>query len=218
MPNLPLQFATFVVDLVVILIAVYFVAKLSSREKQVEQRERELAKKEGKIDIDYHQIVDNALTKERKILEDAVNEAKQIIADAQYVSQNSKETIDKALLEMAANVQKEAGNIGMQSIVDYKNYLGNLSSTSLGNFQNIAKEFGTNLEKQVKEFRETLLPNLEKEIEDYKREHLKKIDKAVEDIVQKVAQKALNKSIPSEDHNNLIIASLEKAKKEGIFD
>jgi hypothetical protein len=218
MPNLPLQFAAFIADSIVIFLVVYFIAKLNKREKTVEIKEKELAKKEGKIDIDYHQIVDNALAKERKILEDAIDEAKKILADAQYVSQNSKDTINRALLAMAANIQKEADTIGRQSIVDYKNYLGKLSAESLGNFQNIAKEFGTNLEAQVKEFRNSLLPNLEKEIESYKQDRVKKIETAVNDIIQKVSQKALNKSIPLEDHNKLIIDSLERAKKEGIFD
>jgi F0F1-type ATP synthase membrane subunit b/b' len=218
MPNLPLQLATFIADSVVIFLVVYFIGKITKREKQLEERERELAKKEGKIDIDYHQIVDNALTKERKILEDAIAQAKTIIANTQYVSQNSKQIIDRALQEMVIDIKKDSDEIGRQFIDNYKYFLNKVSATSLTDFQNIAKQFGVNLDGQIREFSKTLLPNLEKEIAGYKQERLKGVDKIVEAIVQKVAQKALNKSIPVSDHNNLILEALERAKKEGIFD
>jgi F0F1-type ATP synthase membrane subunit b/b' len=218
MPNLPLQLATFIADCVVIFFTVYFIAKITKREKQLEERERELAKKEGKIDIDYHQVVDNALTKERKILEDAVSQSKVIIANTQYVSHDSKTIIDKALTEMVIDIKKDSSDIGRQFIDNYKYFLNKVSATSLTDFQNIAKQFGVNLDVQIKDFSKNLLPNLEKEIEAYKQERIKGVNKTIERIIQSVSQKALNKSIPVSDHSDLILEALEKAKKEGIFD
>jgi hypothetical protein len=126
--------------------------------------------------------------------------------------------VNRALRQMSFDIQKESDDIGRKFVGDYEMFLNKLSTTSLGEFQNTTKEFGADLEKQIKEFRETLLPNIEKEIENYKLERFKTMDKAINVIIQKVSEKALNKSIPPEDHNNLIIESLEKAKKEGIFD
>jgi hypothetical protein len=217
MPNL-LQITNLAADIIIIYFVGYYLLKFTKKEKQLEEKEKKLEEKQGKIDIDYHQVVDNALSKERKILGDATDEAETIITKTQFVSQESKEVVNKALQGMVTDIQKEADDIGRQFIVDYKNYLAKLSATSLGDFENIAKEFGTDLERQIKEFRKTLLPSLEKELEDYKQERLKTVDKAVNVIIQKVSQKALNKSIPPEDHNNLIMESLGKAKKEGIFD
>jgi hypothetical protein len=218
MPNLLFQIINFAADLIVFSFAGYYLLKFVKREKKLEEEEKLLKEKEGKIDTDYHLVVDNALSKERKILEDATNEAGTIIAKTQFLSKDSKGMVDKALLQMVAYIQKEADGIGRQFIGGYETYLNKLSATSLSDFQNVAKEFGTDLEKQIKEFRKTLLPNLEKEIEDYKQGRLKMVDKAVNVIIQKVSQKALNKTIPLEDHKNLIMESLEKAKKEGIFD
>jgi hypothetical protein len=218
MPNLPFQIANFLADLIVFFFAGYYLFKFIKREKQLEEREKVLEEKQGKMDIDYHQIVDNALSKERKILGDAIDEAKTIIANTQYVSQDSKEIVNKALQEMAINIKKESDDIGRQFIDNYRYSINRVAATSLGDFQTITKGFGMDLDRQIKEFSKTLLPNLEREIESYKQERIKGVNKTVEAIVQKVAQKALNKSIPPADHNNLILDSLEKAKKEGIFD
>jgi hypothetical protein len=217
MPNL-LQIANLFADLIIIYFVGYYLLKFTKKERQLEEKEKKLEEKQGKVDTVYHQVVDNALSKERKILGDATDEAETIINKTQFVSQESREVVNKALEEMVTGIRKEADDIGRQFIVDYKNYLAKLSETSLGNFENIAKEFGADLEKQIKDFRKTLLPALEKELEDYKQERIKTADKAINVIVQKVSQKALNKSIPIEDHNDLVMESLEKAKKEGIFD
>jgi F0F1-type ATP synthase membrane subunit b/b' len=218
MPILPFQIVNLAADLIVFFVAGYYFLNFVKREKELEEREKQLKEKEGKIDIDYHQVVDNALTKEKKIIEDATTQAGTIIAKTEFVTQDSKEMVNRALRQMSFDIQKESDDIGRKFVGDYEIFLNKLSTTSLGEFQNTAKEFGIDLEKQTKEFRETLLPNIEKEIENYKLERFKTMDKAINVIIQKVSEKALNKSIPPEDHNNLIIESLEKAKKEGIFD
>ena len=74
------------------------------------------------------------------------------------------------------------------------------------------------LEQQNKEFQDTLLPQIEKEVEYYKKARMQEIDQAVTSIVQKASQEIFNKSISIADHQNVVIQSLEKAKKEGFFD
>jgi len=218
MPTLPLQVINLIADLTIFFFVGYYLLRFVKREKDLEEKEKLLKEKEGKIDTEYHLVVDNALTKERKIIEDATDQAESIISKTEFVSQESKEMVNRALRQMAFDIQKESYDAGRKFIGDYEIFLDKLSVTSLSGFQNITKEFGTDLERQIKEFRQTLLPSIEKEIEGYKIQRLKSLDKEINALVQKVSQKALNKSIPSEDHSNLVIESLEKAKKEGIFD
>ena len=244
MPSLLFQLTTIAADLMIFLFVGYYLIKIRSKEKNLE-------KKEGKIDTNYHQIVDNALAKERKILEDATNEADQIITGAQYIRLASKETVDQAMQKMVADIQKEAVNTSnsllnisntsketvnqtMQKMVSdiqkeavvttrdfmnsYQTSLKQLASQSLKDFQNVVKGLEIDLQKQIKDFHETLLPNLEKELEDYKQARLKQTEQTITRIIQQVSQETLNKSISLNDHQNLLIESLEKAKKEGIFD
>jgi len=93
-----------------------------------------------------------------------------------------------------------------------------LSQTSLSEFQTIMSGLQTDLKKQNRDFQDSLLPQIEKEVEYYKQSRMKEIDQAVEAIVQRASQEIFNKSLSLSDHQTLVIQSLEKAKKEGIFD
>ncbi len=205
------QLITVSADIAIFVYVGYYLLKLR-------QKDNYLKRKEQRIDTNYHEVVDNALTKERKILEDATDEADEIISGAQYISQSSREAIHDALRVMILDIQKEAGEISHNFNITYANSLKQLTAESLGDFQQISKELQTDLELQIKTFRETLLPNLEKELETYKQTRLQQTEKMIASIVQRVSQEVLNKSLSLSDHQTLIIEALEKSKKEGLFD
>jgi vacuolar-type H+-ATPase subunit H len=240
MPALLLQIFNVYADLVIILFVAYYFLKLHAKEKELE-------KKEGKVDTDYHQVVDDALTKERKILEDAANEADQIISGATYINRETRENIHQALQVMVTDIQKEAADIAHNFMISYQNSLKQLANQSTTDFKNVAKDLEDDLQKQIKESRETLnqsltdfqtvakqlegelqsqikdfheklLPDLKKELEAYKQTRMEQTEQVVKHVIQKVSQDVLNKTISLDDHQNLIIESLEKAKKEGVFE
>jgi vacuolar-type H+-ATPase subunit H len=204
------------------------------------RREEDLKLKESKADTQYHQVVDNALNKERKILDDATVEADKIINDARYVNRDLGEKVNQALLKMVTDIQTDAVNASNNFLNSYQSSLGQLSVQSLSNYQNIskaletdlqkfardletalaemAKGLGTDLQKQIKDFHESLLPALEKELEAYKQMRIKQADQTITEVVQRVAQEVLNKSLTIPDHQALLTEALEKAKKEGVFD
>ncbi len=74
------------------------------------------------------------------------------------------------------------------------------------------------MRQQSKAIQESMLPALQKELEAYKAMRLKETEQTVQRIVQKASQEILNKSLSLDDHQNLVIQSLEKAKKEGVFE
>lgn len=189
----------------------YYLLDLRKKEKLVD-------KKEKNIDTNYHEIVDDALSKERKILEDATHEADEIITGAEYISKSSREAVHDALSTMIFDIQKESGEIAHNFNITYANSLKQLTQDSLQDFQDVSKELKTDLEEQIKNFRETLLPNMEKELEAYKLSRMQEIEKSLSSIVQKVSQEVLNKSLSLTDHEALVIEALEKAKREGLFD
>ncbi len=210
LPVLLFQVSGFLLNLIIALFVIYYFMKLRAKEKELET-------KETKIDTNYHQIVDDALTKERKILEDATKEAGHIITDAKYVNENSKQTLDHALQKMIADIQTDATGAANEFKKNYATSLEQIAHTSLLGFQSVAHELQTDLEKQIKTFHETLLPNMEKELEAYKQSRLKQAEQVITHIVQEASQDILNKSISFEDHQKLMLEALEKAKKEGLF-
>src|SRR6185437_11785443 len=104
MPTLLFQVITLVFDLVIIVFAgVYLLG--------VRRKEKEIDKREGKIDTDYRQVVGQGMQREQQILDNALNQssqmmqvathqANQIIAGTQYISQSAKTTLDTALAKM----------------------------------------------------------------------------------------------------------------------
>ncbi len=211
MPNLPFQIITTTADIAVFVFVIYYLWRVHKKEKTLE-------KKENKVDTQYHQIVDDALSRERKILEDATSEADQIITSAEYVNKNSTEEVNQALHVLVTDIEKEAVETAKEFTSSYSSSLKQLTGESLTEFQTIIKELVADLQRQTLEFRQTMLPQLEKELEAYKENRMKQADELTMKIIQKASQDIFNKSISSDDHQKLVMDSLEKAKKEGVFE
>lgn len=180
-------------------------------------REKELEKKESAVDTDYHHVVDEALSKERKIIDDATAEAGQIITQSKYLTTQSQKEVSDAIKIVITEIQRQGSNISREFASEYTNSLRGLTSESLKEFQIIMTQLQTDLKKQNKEFQDTLLPEIQKEVESYKKARMQEVDQAVTGIVQKASQEIFNKSISMEDHQTVVTQSLEKAKKEGLF-
>jgi F0F1-type ATP synthase membrane subunit b/b' len=213
---LPVIIATF--NLMVLSVLGFYIWVLRNERKELKKYEEGLAEKERKLESGYQQIIDSALEKERNILNEATKKANTILSNTQYVSNISKDSLDQALQKMLSDVQKEAVTSSNEFLTNYKNFLSQVSEKTLLGFQNNAKKFEEDMQKQMQEFRETLLPAIQKELETYKEQRFKEADKTVNAIIQRVSEKVLKKSISFEEHQKLIIESLEKSRKEGIFD
>jgi vacuolar-type H+-ATPase subunit H len=211
LPEFYFQVLILVFELIILIFAAYYFLKIRAREKRIEQTEINK-------DTNYHQIVDDALSKERKILEDAAMEADRIVTGAEYVRQTNKEAVDQAMSELIKLIQKESTETASKFMNDYSSSLKQLSTTSLTDFQKVATELQTDLQQQIKSFSESLLPNLEKDLQEYKKMRIKQTEEMIVEIIQKASQEVFNKSISLEDHQKLLTDSLEKAKAEGVFE
>jgi vacuolar-type H+-ATPase subunit H len=228
MDSLPVQFVNLFASSAIIVFVGYYFFRFN-------KIEREFEKKEKKADSQYHQVIDDALSRERKIISDTTEEAEHIISEAKYVSSSSKENLEQTLNKTINDIQKEALAMGHTYLDTYASSLKEISEESQNTFQQITKGFEEDLQKQIsgfqevvkgleqglqkqiKDFNESLIPKVEKEIEDYKAERLRQTEELVTTITRKASEEILRKSISSEDHQKLIIESLEKAKKEGVL-
>lgn len=203
-------YSTIASNALILVVAAVYLFQLRQREKRVEKRERT-------IDTDYHHVVDEALSQERQILDDATSEADKIITGAQYINHNAKQEVDTAIKLLVQDIQKEAASITKSFTSEYTASLTQLTSQSLAEFQTVMKQLQTDLQLQIKTFHESLLPEVEKELEEYKQARMKEIDTVVIGIVQKASQEIFNRSLSLRDHQELLTQALEKAKKEGVF-
>lgn len=207
-----LQFVlTLASNILIIGLVIYYFSSLRKKEKKIE-------KEQSEIDTNYHHVVDDALNKERKIISDATNEAGQIITQTKYLTNESQQEVNNAIRLVVADIHKNGEAITHAFTEEYTNSLKNLSNTSLSEFHTVMASLQTDLKKQIDEFHTTLLPRIEKELDTYKQARMQEVDQAVVGIVQKASQEIFNKTISMSDHQNAVIQSLEKAKKEGVFE
>lgn len=244
MPTLLFQVVTLVFDLSIIVFVVFYILNLRKKEKYIDERDNKISNDYKQVVGNgmarERQIVENAVAESSQIMQIATHQANQILSGAQYISQTTKATLDNALQRMVVdvsnasssskisvdqalqkivvNVHKEAFDAGKDVTASYQASLKHMVNISLTGFQNVTSELELDLQKQIREFRTSLLNNLEKEMEEYKAQKIQRIDKVSVGIAQKVAQEVLNKSLTIDDHESLVIRSLEKAKKEGVFD
>jgi hypothetical protein len=207
-----LQFLLILASNVMIIgIVIYYFSVIRAKEKKIEKEQNEM-------DANFHHAVDDALSKERKIIGDATNEAGQIITQSKYLTTQSQQELNNAIHYVVTNIQKNGDSITQAFTAEYTNSLRNLSTTSLSQLQNVMSGLQTDLKKQIEDFHTTLLPQVEKELDVYKKTRMQEVDQAVIAIIQKASQEIFNKTISMSDHRNAVIQSLEKAKKEGVFE
>ena|SRR5579862_8948052 len=211
LPEAFFQLFTIAADLAIFGFIWYFLWEVRGKEKVLDEERK-------KTDDSYHHVVDDALAKERKILDDATSEASQIISKTEFLTDQSKTTLDQALQQMEGQLEKDAGSTTGEFTKSYSSSLQKLTAQSLSEFQAITKNMGVELERQTKDYRESLLPGLQKELDDYKKLRIAQADRTITHVIQEVSQEILNKSLSVEDHERLLIEALEKAKKEGAFD
>lgn len=210
LPTTLFQLLTLCADIVIFLFVWYYLWELRAKEKSVE-------KERLKTDEKYHHVVDDAIAKEQKILDDATQKATQIIANTDFLTSASKESVAKSLDKMEGEIEQEAKTASDEFTKTYAISLQKIATQSLTNLQSITKAMETELDKQSKEYKESLLPRLEKELEEYKKMRLQQAERTINHVIQEVTQEILNKSLSLDDHQRLLLESLEKAKKEGAF-
>ncbi len=244
MPNLLFQVITVVFNLVIIVFVIFYLLNLRNKEKEIDRKihkiDTDYDQVVGHTSSQQHQIVEGALNQSNQIMNVATHQANQILAGAQYLSQttkatldaslqkmvvevqnagsNSKITLDQALQKIVVDVHREAFDTGKTVSQSYQHSLKQIADNSLSGFQNVTNELELELQMQIKNFRQELLNNIEKEMEQYKAAKMRRIDQASVVLVERVAQQVLNKSLTIDDHETLVIKSLDKAKKEGVFD
>lgn len=244
MPTLLYQVVTLVFNLVIIVFVVFYLLNLRNKEKELDKRankaDHEYEQVIGQSMSQQQQIVQGAYSQSNQIMSIATHQANQILAGAQYLSQttkatletslqkmvvdtqnageNAKITLDQALQKIITDVHREAFDTGKKVTDDHEEKLKQIATNSISGFQNVTNELEIELQKQIREFRQEVLANIEKEVQEYKEAKMRRVDQASVILVQRVSQEVLNKSLTVNDHENLVIRSLDKAKKEGIFD
>lgn len=173
--------------------------------------------------------------KELEILEDARTKAAKILADAHFVDKTTKNEFQEQLKTVSLNEVKDFEKVAVVLLEAYKKELEALKENTIKIASNITKDIETDTMQELKDFKEILTKETygsqkiveakieqeyaqtEKEIETYKAERIKKVEDEIYNIIQNVARIVLGKAISLQDHEQLVIDALNKAKEESVL-
>ncbi len=161
----------------------------------------------------------------KDVIDAANKKAAEIIANVQGISEQEKGVLTVAFRQMLD-----------QNLSDYKSVAGKFSQTYDAFVANIGKDVRTRLDmglnkvladaqtemKNTSQAVNSSLQNLykgyEAEVSEYKKGILTQIDKLGVDIIKQVSLKVLGKTLSKKEQEDLVIKSLEEAKKLGFFE
>ncbi len=132
------------------------------------------------------------------------------------IKEIEKSTHDMYMTYHAALQKESARNLGTlhKMLKDVESEVVN----ELNEFKNIVKEETINSEKTVQERINKDYEDLRAELDNYRDEKYQEIDKNINTILFNVSKSVLGVAIDLEIHQQLVLESLEKAKKEALFE
>ena len=182
------------------------------------------AQAQTEMGIQSQKLLSDAQVSANQIVKDATSKAEAIVKGAQNIDVSQQQMIVKAL---EAQSQKY--------IALYQTSLKAIEQQALSAVQGAPEEIkkgiqaqinlvGQNLSKELvgtqNQFRiamDTAYKNMQIDLESYKKAKINKVDENVLEAIESIAQEVIARSIPVEDHEQLILKSLDQAKKEGLF-
>mgnify|MGYP001565047615 CR=1 FL=1 len=175
------------------------------------------------------------LKKSDLILEEAREKALKIISDANLFDDSTRKLFDQELKRIGEGQVKTLEKLSYDLLNIYQKELGELKDNNIKMVNIISKDIENSTVAELKDFKEILKKETfesqkivedkiedaykiaQKEIEDYKLERIKKVEGQIYEIIQNVSKIVLGKTLSLQEHEQLVIDALEKAKKEGTL-
>ena len=185
---------------------------------------------------DDSSLLGEARNKAARITDQANNKALDIIQKANLFVNVKNDDFNKELKSVTQKELKAFDKTTSDFIKVYENVLNDLKTRNVEIFQNISNNIETSTLGEIKKFnsaieqeaisdQKMLVKKIDdeyslakKDIDAYRQTKLRIMDERIFEILEKVSRLVLGKAISPSDHEALIIDSLEKAKKEAVFD
>lgn len=187
---------------------------------------------QSKIKDHASDVLKEAHEKRLKIMQDAVNQAGDIIKNSQLLTGEVKDKINEDMQEMRKkqfdiltqrqqqltrfyeDFEKESRNLIFDQFKQMVKNMENFTSDGIKELrEDIEKERQT-VNKQIELKIQEENKRAQKAVEEYKIEQIKKIDKRVFDILQALTRDILGRSLTLKDHEELIQKALVQMKSD----
>ena len=181
------------------------------------------------------EIIEQAQKQANSIVERAVESAKHILFETEYIKQDITKEMQDSLQKVAEETVKMVQGRSAESEKEFRTIVDEIKT-------DFAKEAEKKLSaieqvtlQETSDFKDVLreetiksqiiigkkigedFNSVQNELVEYKKQKLSEIDKNIQVITKQVVEEVLGKSIPLPIQQELVISSLEKAKKTGLF-
>ena len=180
-------------------------------------------------------MLNEARNKAVRIIDEANNKALDVIEKAGLFANITNDNFNKELKAFAERELNSFEKATSDFITIYESVLNDLKSRNVEIFQKISNNIEITTLEEIKKFKriieqETIYSQkmiskkidheyslAQKDIEVYKQDKLNMIDDKIYEILERIAKIVIGKALDLSDHEELIIQSLEEAKKKAIF-
>lgn len=192
-------------------------------------------KKVTEIKSKKRSIEDEAALEADKIITEARNQASQIIQESQTKASAIVKEAGVLNEQVKNQILTEISQVTNEYAKSYQEVLAKAKTDVIKIVSNISDDVKKEASLEIQTMRQALtqevaaaqaatkkaiedsLSKVEGEVESYKKARFERIDKAVLDIIRQVSQRVIGRSLSTEEKEDLIIKSLEEAKKENVF-
>ena len=186
-------------------------------------------------DFSYKQFLNEAHNHAKKVIDETTETATNLILGSKQTNENIEANLDHILQQIAASDIRALKDASLKFDNDYKKVLTNLESEMQKMSVEIVEQTKNQYNEKLDEFMKTLTKNAtdtqgivdkktaelinlaEVEISEYKKQKIANADEDIRKLIQKVYRDVLRVSIPENLHQDLIIKSLEDAKRDELF-
>ena len=226
---MPLPSDILLYGLVLISIALgLFVLALVVSYLRIVRRYSQLKEEKSKLEAE-------AKLKAEKKLEEASKVSEQIIQEARIKASEIIKKTETFSRETKDAMIAELGKVSTEYIGSYKQALNEAKTETVSVLAGVSKDlkskalsevetFKGSLQAEIKSSQEALrqavnagYQKIEGEIDKYRKVRLQQVDVAIFEILREVSQRVIGKALTLEEHEELVIKSLEEAKKENVF-
>ncbi len=195
--------------------------KLGDDKKDEDKKWQEL---EAKAQRDYEELIHAANKK-----------AEEIISKATKLNEETKITLENSASQMLENQKNELQNRSNEISKQHEEEIKELNNNIVLLLTNIYKDIESSTRTDLEKYKEAMrkqtfeaeqlaqtrmkeeYEKLEKEIEEKKKQKLQDLENNIYKIITIISKDIIGKSLDLSSHQEIIIKSLDDAKKEGII-
>ncbi len=203
---------------------IYTVRNKRKTEEIVEKEEEKWEDLELKAQRDYHELIESANKK-----------AEEIILHASEIKQESTNFLQESVELMLADQKKILEEASTALSKQFEAQLKQVNDNNIQLLRNIYKGIETDVKSDYSEYKDVIkkqtfeaesvakekikqeYEKLEIEIKEYREKMLTKVNDDIYKILINISKAVLGKSLDTKEHEDLIIDSLNRAKKENII-